>query len=168
MIRVRVTTRPVDRDAFAAVVARRQRQVARAELDALGRDWVDEVERIVAAEYEWRLGDRHKPGAHLENSFTHQVDEGPRGGFPMRVALTTKPGVDNAKVAALNYGTTTNYEIRPRSGKVLSWGDEPGTIESDKTAVPVVRRTPANSAKAGRFVERARDRVMARRRRARV
>ena len=83
----------------------------------------------------------------------------------MRLRLTTKPGVDAKKVAALNYGAKKNYTIPLRQGgKKLAWGDAPGEIT---TVVSVVHRTPANSAKAGRFMERARDRVLARRRRQR-
>lgn len=164
MIRPVIRLTPRTRDQFAESTERQARAAARRELNEIGRAWVNEVEQITADEYQFRVGDRHKENTtHLTNSFTYRVTEASGGGFPMRLQLTTKPGVSAKKVAALNYGAKKNYTIRPRAGKkALAWGDEPGEITNVQREV---QRTPANSARAGRFMERARDRVLARRRR---
>lgn len=167
MIRPVIRISQRTRDQFADATERQARAAARRELNEIGRAWVDEVSTIVADEYEFRLGDRHKENTtHLTNSFTYRVDEASGGGFPMRLRLTTKPGVSAKKVAALNYGAKKNYTIRPRSPKKkLAWGEVSGEYTTVVSLPTVVQRTPANSAKAGRFMQRARDRVLARRRR---
>ena len=74
MIRPVIRTSQRTRGQFAELTERQARVVARRELAEIGREWVDEVERIVADEYEFRLGDRHKENTtHLENSFTSRV-----------------------------------------------------------------------------------------------
>lgn len=160
---VRLRPRSVE-DASTAVRAQARRQV-RAELDQIGEAWVAKVTEIVQAEYPRRDDARHRPNTtHLDVSFQHRVIEGPDGGFPMRVELTTKPGVSAAKVGALNYGVDREYTIAARNAKSLRWGEAPGDIRTP--GQKSVTWKPGPKARAGgRFLERARDSVLASRRR---
>lgn len=101
-----------------------------------------------------RDGDRHKPNTtHLENSFRGIVT---RTGRRLILALTTKPGVNAKKVAAIEYGTDKPYEIRARTTERMVW--EPGEGGRRTGAAKVVQRQPFE----GKHIMRdARDAVVA-------
>lgn len=166
MIRVRATVTPVQRRQFADLTERQARRIARRELNEMGVEMVAEVERIVGEDYERRSGDRHKEDSMpLHESFEYRVFETGQGGFPMRVELTTKPGADTKKIAALIYGAKKRYVIRPNPPKrALAWGDAPGEITTFRREVV---RFPENSAQPNPFIQRARNIVVRRRRRRR-
>lgn len=159
MIRVQARVSRLERHQFADLTERAARAKARAMLHEMGEEMVAEVERIVAAEYE---PDGTKEDSWpLSESFEYAVFERAGGGFPMSVELRTNDNADHAKVAALNFGVKRRYVIKPRNAKALHWEDASGNDVFRKEVV----RFPGNSAPAGRFMQRARDRVLARRRR---
>jgi hypothetical protein len=173
-----VTIRPVIRaderfrEQFIGATKTQARRLARRELEVIGEEWEAEVRNIVAEELPRRDGVRHKPNTtHLENSFTHQVIEGGDSGFPMLLDLTTKPGVSAKKVAALNHGIDHEYEITATNAEFLRWGDAPGDITKPFQKTVTWRPDGPNSkgiiAGGYHFMERARDAVLARRRRRR-
>lgn len=166
MIRPVVRVNPRQRDEFVDEFQRRARPAARRELQEIGDEWVEEVQKIVREEFPRRDGDRHKRNTtHLDQSFQARISEGPDRGFPMRLELTTKPGVSAAKIATLNYGGSP-HKIRAVNAKTLSWGEGPGEITTPGQRSVQWKPGPKLS-RASRFMERARDRVLARRRRAR-
>lgn len=171
MIRVAVNVKPRTRQQFIDYSTRVARQSARQELEAIGREWVEEVTKIVQAELPRRDGDRHKRNTtHLDQSFQYRIIEGPNDGFPMRLELTTKPGVNAKKIAALEFGNPDHDIPKGRKTIPLRWGDAPGDLSKEAAFMGQVRWTstgPNSKGKAGRgygFMRRARDRVMARRR----
>lgn len=164
MIRPVVRISPRQRDQFVDEFQRRARPEARRELEQIGVEWVEEVTRIVRDEFPRRNGERHKRNTtHLDQSFQARLNEGSDRGFPMRLELTVKPGVSAAKIATLNYGAKP-HEIRAVNAKTLAWGETPGAIETPGQKVVQWKPGPKLSTPS-RFMERARDRVLARRRR---
>lgn len=172
-----MTIRPVIRadarfiDQFVGATRTQARRLARAELEVIGREWEDEVRAIVSEELPRRDGDRHKANTtHLENSFTHSISEGGDSGFPMLLDLTTKPGVSAKKVAALEYGVPGEHEISTTK-RSLRWGDVPGDLATPGLKSVTWKPDGPNSkgiiAGGYHFMERARDAVLARRRRRR-
>lgn len=164
---IHMTQRTVDQ--FVGLTRTSARRFARAELETMGRDWEGEVQRIAQEELPRRDGVRHKENTtHLENSFTHRIDEGGDGGFPMALDLTTKPGVNAKKVAALNFGNP-DHEITAVNTTYLRWGDAPPDITAPfQKSVMWTASGPNGKGKAGvgyHFMERARDIVLARHRR---
>ncbi len=167
MIRPRVTISQGTVDKIIAQTRTQARPKARAELEAFGTEWEVKVREIVQAELPRRDGVRHKTNTtHLENSFQARVVEGPNGGFPMRLELTTKPGVNAKKIAALNFGVPDEHDIPtvPKTDGYLRWGDAAGDLRA--RGQTQVRWKPTGRIKDGyHFMERARDSVLARRRR---
>lgn len=165
MIRPVIRLQPRQAEQFADAIRSQARQAARAELDEIGTAWVDEVVKIVSDELPRRGPPRHRENTtHLDESFQHRIVEGPNDGFPMRLELTTKPGVRAAKVGALEFGIDREYEITARNTKALRWGDAPGDLRAPNQKS--VTWKPTGRIKQGyRFMERARDRVLTRRRR---
>ncbi len=167
MIRPRITVRTSTTHQFVDAAKRESRAAVRRELEAIGREWEEEVVKIVQAELPRRDGVRHKTNTtHLEESFQYRIQEGGRDGFP-RLELTTKPGVSGAKIGALNSGVPGEHEI-PRSGKTipLRWGEAPGDLSRGAAFSGQVTWKPTGKIQQGwQFMERARDRVLARRRR---
>lgn len=168
MIRPRVT---ISQGTVAKIVAQTRTQAApaaRAELSALGREWEREVREIVQSELPRRDGVRHKTNTtHLEESFQYRIVEGPNKGFPMRLELTTKPGVNAKKIAALNFGIKGTHPITAKRTKYLRWGDQPGDLEGVFKSVTWRGDGPNSHGKIQggyHFMERARDAVLARRR----
>lgn len=158
------------RDQFVEMTKTQARRFARAELEVIGREWEAEVVEIVQEELPRRDGERHKANTtHLENSFTHLVREGGDNGFPMTLDLTIKPGVNAKKVAALNFGIDHEYEITAVNAEYLRWGDAPGDItkpfQKSVTWSPDGPNSKGIIANGYHFMERARDAVLARRRR---
>ena len=172
MIRLRpvLTTGRATRADFADLTARRARAESRRQLEEMGREWEKEVVGMAAVEARPRSGRRHKSNTtHLENSFTWRVEEGPDNGFPMRLVLTIKPGVSKAKIAALEYGVQREYVI-PGAGQTipLRWGDAPGDLSKEAAFSGQVTWKPTGRIREGYgFMRRARERVVARRRRRR-
>lgn len=163
---VRLTER--QRAQFVGATKSQARRLARAELTTMGREWESEVREIVQEELPRREGYRHKANTtHLENSFAHKVTEGGDGGFPMLLDLTTKPGVSAKKVAALNNGVDHEYEISVREdgeAEYLRWGEAPGDL-TKPFQKSVIWKPTGRIAQGYHFMERARDRVLARHRR---
>lgn len=168
MIRVSVNLRPRQRNDFVEATTRIARQSARLELERLGEAWVEEVTSIVQRELPRRDGPRHKRNTtHLENSFQYRIVEGPNDGFPMRLELTTKPGVSAKKIAALEFGNPNTYDI-PKGRKTipLRWGDAPGDLGKDAAWTGQVTWKPDGPNSHGKiaggygFMRRARDRVL--------
>lgn len=171
-----MTIRPVirldqrTRNQFAQMTKASARKFARAELEAMGREWDREVVEIVQSELPRRDGARHKTDTtHLENSFTHSISEGGDGGFPMVLDLTIKPGVSARKVAALEFGVDHEYPITAVNAKSLRWGDAPGDIATpglkSVTWSPFGRNGKGILPGGYHFMQRARDAVLARHRR---
>lgn len=135
----------------------------------MGEEMVREVVRIVQSKYQRRPPDRRKRNTtHLDESFTFKVLRGNKpGGYPFRIELTTKPGVNAKKVAALNDGSPP-HEILPRPPKqALKWSSpDGGTTIVRKVGPNTTRIHPGNA--PGRFMEQARDTVVRRARRRRV
>lgn len=154
------------RDQFVGATREAARRLARAELTVAGQQWEEEVQNIVREELPRRDGERHKANTtHLENSFTHQLVEGGDGGFPMVLNLTIKPGVSAAKVAALEFGNSNEYEIAPHSAKVLRWGDHPQDLHEPRKSVIWSPFGPTGKGilpDGYKFMRRARDTVLAR------
>ncbi len=170
MIRPRVTISQGTVDKIIAQTRTQARPKARAELEAFGTEWEVKVREIVQAELPRRDGVRHKTNTtHLENSFQARVVEGPNGGFPMRLELTTKPGVNAKKIAALEFGIKGTHPITAKRTKYLRWGDVPGDLEGSGFKTVTWRSDGPNAhgkIQGGyHFMERARDAVLARRRR---
>lgn len=165
MIRVSVRATERSRDQYRQLSRQAARATARAELEAIGRDWEEEVRSLVTKEAPRRDGPSHKANTtHLENSFTSRVTEGPNNGFPMRLELTTKPGVSAKKIAALEFGVDREYPIEAKRAKHLRWGDKPGDLH--KPFQKKVTWKPTGRIREGyAFMQRARDTVLARRRR---
>ncbi len=168
MIRPRVTISSATLVKVIAQSRTQARPAARREAEAFGREWEVQVREIVRAELPRRDGRRHKENTtHLENSFQTRVVEGPNGGFPMRLELTTKPGVNAKKVAALEFGNNKTYPITAKKTKYLRWGGVPGDLETPFLETVVWRNDGPNShgrLKGGyHFMERARDQVRDRR-----
>lgn len=164
MIRVAVNVKPRTRQQFIDYSTRVARQSARQELEAIGREWVEEVTKIVQAELPRRDGDRHKRNTtHLDQSFQYRIIEGPNDGFPMRLELTTKPGVNAKKIAALEYGVEGEHVIEAKRTTYLRWGDAPGDLHRPFQQ-QVTWKPTGRIAQGYGFMRRARDRVMARRR----
>lgn len=165
MIRVSVNLRPRQRNDFVEATTRIARQSARLELERLGEAWVEEVTSIVQRELPRRDGSRHKRNTtHLENSFQYRIVEGPNDGFPMRLELTTKPGVNAKKIAALEYGVPGTHQIKARRTQYLRWGDAPGDLHRPFTKEVTWKPDGPNShgkiAGGYGFMRRARDRVL--------
>lgn len=169
MIRPRIQVSPRTRDQFVNAARGQARRAARRELGQIGEAWVDEVTKIVQAELPRRDGVRHKRNTtHLEESFQYRVVEGPDRGFPMRLELTTKPGVNAKKIAALEYGIKKQYPIEAKRAKSLRWGDVPGDLTKPMKRVTWRSDGPNSHGQIARgygFMRRARRRVLARRRR---
>lgn len=162
---VRLTER--SREQFVGATRAGARRLAHAELETMGKAWEAEAGEIIQAELPRRDGARHKANTtHLENSLTHRVVEGGDQGFPMLLDLTIKPGVSAAKVAALNFGIDHEYEITAKNAKALRWGDAPGDLTQAGLKSVTWSPTGPNSkgiiANGYHFMERARDRVLAR------
>lgn len=121
---------------------------------------VAEVNAIVRTEYPRREGRSHKANTtHLHESFTFKVVDGPRG--PQAI-LTIKPGVSAAKIAALEFGSRP-HDIDPRNGDTLAWRAPSGAfVRTPRVGAPYTAQHPGNP--PGRFMERARRRVVDRRR----
>lgn len=151
------------REQFRGLTRDAARRTARAELEALGQRWEEEVVQLVRAEAPRRDGERHKTNTtHLENSFTHRVSEGGDQGFPMTLDLTIKPGVSARKIAALEFGVDREYEIVARNTKRLRWGEHPGDLGSPFKKV--VWKPTGQIRQGFGFMRRARDTILARRR----
>jgi hypothetical protein len=167
LLRPKITTGRTTAADFVEITARQARIKARAELEEMGREWVREVVAIVSAELPRRDGARHKTNTtHLENSFDWRIEEGPDNGFPMRLALTIKPGVSKAKIAALEFGVQREYVI-PGAGRTvpLRWGDAAGDLSKEAAFSGQVTWKPTGRINQGyRFMRRARERVVRRRR----
>lgn len=130
MIRPTVNVNGRDRARFVAVTREVAAQKSRRELETLGERWETNVSRIVRTELPRRDGDRHKKNTtHLENAFTYQVEGNE---FPMRLVLTTKPGVEAAKVAALNNGVKGTHTIRAKKTNYLRWGNHPQDLTNGR------------------------------------
>lgn len=169
MIRPVVRTRGRDVAEFEQQTLRAQALAAEREAEQMGRQMVEEVVSIVQRRYERRPVDRRKVNTtHLDESFTFRVLRGNKpGGFPFRVELTIKPGVNAKKVAALNNGSPP-HEIRPRPPRTkLAWKNvSGGTTIVPQVGPPTTRIHPGNA--GGRFMEQARDTVVRRQRAGRV
>lgn len=164
MIRVAVNLSPRTRQQFVDVAARTARNRARRELEEIGQEWVDEVTKIVQKELPRRDGVRHKRNTtHLDQSFQYRIIEGPQNGFPMRLELTTKPGVNAKKIAALEYGVQGEHVIEAKRTQFLRWGDAPGDLHQPFQKAVTWKPTGRINQGYG-FMRRARDRVLARRR----
>ena len=165
MMRVSSEVTALQRSQFADLTERQARKVARQRLEQLGADMVEAVNDIIDAEYEQRDGDRHKEDSHPlhDDSFEYRVFTAADGGFPMRVELRNTPWADVKKIAALNFGARKRYVIRPNPPKKkLHWEDVSPTGSTDNVFAAEVVRFPYNSAKEGRFMQRARERAVRR------
>lgn len=178
------------RNQFVGATKAAAHRFALAELAVLGKEWLTEVVDIVSDELPRREGDRHKANTtHLEDSFTYHIIQGGDGGFPMTLELTIKPGVNAKKVAALEFGADHDYEISP-SGVTAGIGGRSQRLTTARRAKlvsagiavqntqwlrwegddgeDVFMHTVIHKAFPGvHFMSRARDAVLARRRRRR-
>lgn len=131
-------------------------------LRRIGEEWEEEVRTLVQAETQRREGRRHKTNTtHLDVSFQYRIVER-AGDYPL-LELTTKPGVSGAKVGSLEFGAKGERVITAKNTKYLRWGRAPGDLRNSKQR-SVVWKPTGRSAKGYRFMRRARDRVLARRR----
>lgn len=170
MIRPVVSISQTSIDSMAARIVENAAHEARIMAEADGAAMLAIANDIIQTELPRRDDDRHKANTtHLENALTYRVDQPRPGAFPITVSLTTKPGVSAAKVAALEYGVQGEHEItagtRTPGAKYLRWGDAPGDLR--KPFQRTVTWRPTGQIKGGyHFMERARDAIAARRRRA--
>lgn len=169
MIRPVVNIQQRTRDQFVQQTTRAAARAAERELVEIGEAWVAEVTKIVQEELPRRDGRRHKTNTtHLDQSFQYRIRTGPDGGFPMRLELTVKPGVNSKKIAALEFGNPGTYTITARNAEHLRWGSAPGDLH--KPFQKSVEWKPDGPNSKGKiaggyaFMRRARDRVLARRR----
>lgn len=107
---VKVSVKPRSAALLAAATRGRAQRVVDKEAVILGESMVREVQRIVGEEFKSGSPDHRKPGPHLRESFTYEVHRTQRGSS---VKLTIKRGVSAKKVAALEYGAKSDYEITP-------------------------------------------------------
>jgi hypothetical protein len=174
VIRPTITFTSRSREQLVQAVRGQARPVVRRDLEEMGEEWEREIQKIINRDVlRRRDGVRHKANTtHLENSFTHRIEEGPNDGFPMRLVLTTKPGVNSKKIGALEHGNPPHFiPKQPKSDGFLRWGTAPGDIRTPKLRQVYWKPNPDggryNSATGYKIMQRARDRVLARRRRAR-
>lgn len=123
---------------------------------------------IIASELPDRSGHRHKENTtHMSQSLAAKVDQPTRGKFPISAKLTIKPGVNAAKVAALEYGVKGNHTItagtKTPGAKYLRHGREPGMLRKEKLH-SVVWKPTGQIALGYHFMKRAHDAVVRQRR----
>lgn len=114
---IRLKVKPSNTE-FVERLRGQSRAFAHQQAVVLGESMVREVVAIVSEEFKPGDPDHRKPGPHLRESFTYEIEDTPTG---TNVTLTTKSGVNAKKVAALEYGTASPYEITP-SGVVFGQG----------------------------------------------
>jgi hypothetical protein len=168
LLRPKVTVSVANKAALLRAIEAKAVPVLEREAEQIGREMVDECVRIVQAETERRPVDRRKVNTtHLDQSFEHRVD---RTGGRIRSVLTIKSGVNKAKVGALEYGIKHQYVIAPRNAPALSWKDKNGLRVTKKRGQPVIRQPKAGTTEYDGvgMMRRARERVVRRRRNARV
>lgn len=168
MIKPSVTITQTSVDAIAARMVANAAHEARIMAEADGQAMVALCVEY-ASELEERTGNRHKANTtHLKNSFTYKVHQPRPGQFPITVELTTKPGVNAKKIAALEFGVKQEHTItagtRTPGAKYLRWGTAPGDLTTPFKKS--VTWKPTGKIQQGyHFMERARDAIAARRRR---
>jgi len=151
--------------------------------ERLGKFMVEEGTSIIKAEF---ITDRpphrrRSTGVRLINALTYKITE---RGDEVTVALTVKPGISHAKVATLNNGSKA-HDITPRNARTLIFplpaggtrtGRQIGRLRktagnpfvnaysSDRSGRAKRVRHPGRSrtARGTRFMQRARDRGLAR------
>lgn len=113
---IRISVKPVSEAILIEKIRGRTDAFIDREARVLGESMVRETVAIIDQEFNIGDPDHRKPGPHLRESFTYEIDtSSPRGAT---VRLTTKAGVNAKKVAALEYGAKRDYEITP-SGAVF-------------------------------------------------
>lgn len=169
MIRPRVTITQTSIDAMAARLYGNAAHEARIMAEADGAAMLAIANDIIDAELPRRDGDRHKTNTtHLDSALTYVVEQPRANAFPITVALTIKPGVSAAKVAALEFGVQGEHQItagtRTPGAKHLRWGTAPGDLRKPYQKT-VTWKPTGRIAEGYHFMQRARDMVAARRRR---
>ena len=131
---IKVSIKPKSQAEFIERLVGQGKALVRKRADILGESMVREVQDIIGSEF--NVGDpaHRKPGPHLIESFTYEVDETSRG---VAVNLTIKRGVDAKKVAALNYGAKQPYTIAP-SGIIVGQG---GRAMKRKAAQRIINKS---------------------------
>lgn len=113
---IKASIKPRSAGILAAATRGRAQKFIDKEAVVIGEAMVREVRKIVASEFRTGTPDHRKPGPHLINSFTYKLDKTSRG---TKVTLTTLPGVNAKKVAALEYGVDHDYTIEP-TGRITA------------------------------------------------
>lgn len=107
---IKVSVKPVTDPAFIERLRGQSKAFAQRQAVVLGESMVREVVEIVTSEFNPGDPDHRKPGPHLAESFTYEVEPTATGA---NVRLTIKRGVSAKKVAALEFGVDHDYEITP-------------------------------------------------------
>lgn len=167
---IRVRTRPRNRDEFALRTIEAAGRRAELEASRMVIEIRQELRKLLDQDFDRRSGDRRKRGTvHLHNSFRVTVERGPKpGGFPYNVVISLLPNLtddEKAKVLSLINGSRP-HDIDPKTKSALSWtSPSGGTVVVKRVGAPVTRQHPGT--KGTDTVRRARNNVVARRRRQR-
>lgn len=151
LLRPRIT---ISQAELAEALRRQTEPAQRRMAERLAREMEDECVKLARERTERRPVDRRKVNTtHLEESF---VGRAVKIQGQWRAVLTVKPGVNKAKIGALEFGIDHPYEIAPRNAGRLAWTDKSGT----KTVLPVgrvVKRNPKPGTKEYDGIHMMRD-----------
>lgn len=169
MIKPVVSISASSMDAWATRIYQDAAREARIMAEADGAAMLAIANEIIQSELPRRDGERHKTNTtHLENALTYFVDQPRHNAFPITTGLTTKPGVEAAKVAALEHGVQAEHQItagtKTPAAKALRWGTHPKDLSRYPVRKSVTWKPTGKIAQGYHFMERARDMVAARRR----